>query len=61
MPYICTLELCKSELNRLNFQDDELRAITVLDYSFLDFQGTVMCQKRLSRNTSPESEVTRGS
>ncbi|WJX53231.1 hypothetical protein P8452_39251 [Trifolium repens] len=30
-----------------------------LDYSFLDFQGTVMCQKLLSRHPSPESDVTR--
>ncbi|RHN56522.1 putative histone acetyltransferase chromatin regulator PHD family [Medicago truncatula] len=32
-----------------------------LDYSFLDFQGTVMCQKLLTRFPSPESVVTRGS
>jgi len=31
-----------------------------LDYSFLDFQGTVMCQKLLTRFPSPESVVTRG-
>ncbi|WJX63610.1 hypothetical protein P8452_48473 [Trifolium repens] len=30
-----------------------------LDYSFLYFQGTVMCQKLLSRHPSPESDVTR--
>ncbi|XP_045786550.1 uncharacterized protein LOC123881847 [Trifolium pratense] len=30
-----------------------------LDYSFLDFQGTVMCQKLLSRHPSPDSDVTR--
>ncbi|KAK2438266.1 PHD finger transcription factor [Trifolium repens] len=30
-----------------------------LDNSFLDFQGTVMCQKLLSRHPSPVSDVTR--
>ncbi|GAU25957.1 hypothetical protein TSUD_373580 [Trifolium subterraneum] len=30
-----------------------------LDYSFLDFQGTVMCQKLLSTHPLPESNVTR--
>ncbi|XP_004517273.2 uncharacterized protein [Cicer arietinum] len=30
-----------------------------LDYSFLDFQGTVMCQKMLTRLPSPDSVITR--
>ncbi|CAL5189672.1 unnamed protein product [Lathyrus oleraceus] len=30
-----------------------------IDYSFLDFQGTTMCQKLLTRLPSPESGVTR--
>ena len=31
-----------------------------LDYAFLDFQETIMCQKLLKRSSSPESVLTRG-
>lgn len=31
-----------------------------LDYAFLDFQETIMCQKILTRSPSPESGLTRG-
>lgn len=31
-----------------------------LDYAFLDFQGTVICQKLLAPIPSPNSVVTRG-
>lgn len=38
----------------------ELERSKFLDYTFLDFQGTIMCQKLLTKMLSPDSVLPIG-